>query len=148
MNENARTLQEKLSLMCNSFSPNYDNFISAIPEEEKQPLVLAWIRKCGENWRKNLFDGRNELACKTCAGLLDLLNSERFEAVPVTDFAKEVAELESREHRTLQQTFTGLILRLFRTEMMGDDYADIEAVARQYSTAPEAMTTYYRLPLI
>ena len=40
-------------------------------------MALGFIQLCGENYRKGIYDGRNEYACKMSAKILDKLEKDK-----------------------------------------------------------------------
>lgn len=126
---------DKFSGFVNSFIIDEKGFLDALLEEEADlqnkftKVCFAWIKKMAYFKKLNWYDERNRYSVETCyeinkicgeriAELVDGYNGEKHEYdidderayEPVT-FEIEFAEKMSRTHRTLEQSFTGLVFK-------------------------------------
>lgn len=119
-----------LELMVNSFSVHPEEFVDEILGDKSvsdlfDNLSACWILCLNFMYSNNLYDGRNEYACRTASELMRddsvkaFISSKRgqFEQGNVFSMRNyisensgaEIAARMTRSHRTLQQTFSRYI---------------------------------------
>jgi len=101
-------------------------------------LAIQWIASGAqdytEKWR---YDGRNEYSCMICSKLMETCFMEcslapEFENDD-TEMAKKAVNQMARMHRTLKQSFSGLVFQYLVAEAESDHVLD-EAVKYMNST--------------
>ena len=100
-----------ISNMINAFVINTFDISCAIERDENlkknmDALSRAWILSEAECYLTDLYDGRNEIACKLC-----LKYKEANEIDEENGIWTKVADRFTREHRTLQQSFTRFVFK-------------------------------------
>lgn len=100
-----------ISNMINAFVINTFDISCAIECDENlkknmDTLSRAWILSEAECYLADHYDGRNEIACKLCQDY-----KEANEIDDENGIWTKVAERFTREHRTLQQSFTRFVFK-------------------------------------
>lgn len=126
---NPKEMAEKISYVVNSFTISTKEIIRSIISSEvanrkMNEISYFWIRIIGSLYENpHSYDDRNKQAYKICNKLLKcesenliLRNTKDLDSRDVnnhmpesTNAAFQTALYLTREHRTLQQTFTGLV---------------------------------------
>lgn len=94
------------------------------------PYAYAWMAQLSDMYKHSRYDGRNEAACKTAWDLKCHFPAFR---EGVEDWARVTtcktfnAAME-REHKTLQQTFSGLCLYVITQDLLEKDEAHMETL--------------------
>jgi hypothetical protein len=128
--QNPISLAEKMDNFVNNFTADLDGFVDALKKEDESLKVrfatisLFWIKKMNKYLEQDWFDLRNQYSIETSdkirkilgeslenfhpeyTGYLDPYYREEEEDQP---FEVEFVEKMARTHRTLQQTFSGLV---------------------------------------
>jgi len=132
--KNPKELAEAMSDFVNSFTYDQQGFIDGMKEAsvelqvEYTLICLAWIKKLNYLKSVNWYDGRNEYSINVGVEIHSLLKDElnslldgyngqmdemdyKYEAGKETpvDFKWIFVEKISRSHRTLQQSFSGIV---------------------------------------
>ena len=113
------------------------------------PLAFAWIRHLDEAYRYNRYDMRNARSCYTGSQLLQLPPFRTFEVHDDNpSFTKEFVSYMAREHRTLQQQFSGVCFYVAYMAIHDatKDKAELALYMRGVSTDPQY--GFWNMPLI
>lgn len=138
-NESAEKLNNQLSNMMNCFSPNNSKicidlyFDSGRNDLAVTELFVYWMKVCSDLYDKGWYDDRNGASCKlghdlfndkewvnTVNEYMTLVDTEYEHMYSEKDDSidmkmRDIAVLEMRDHRTLQQSFTRLACAWFGT---------------------------------
>lgn len=162
--ENPATSADQMDRFTNNMSADIEGFIEAMkkaPEEVKtrfSTISLLWIKKMTKLHEGDWYDLRNEYSAKTSVEISNLLGDSLATFHPKyegyvdryseEDFSFEVdfVEEKARTHRTLQQTFTGMVFQwlVVMGEVSGDAF--IQEVSRKVKDAMEE--NFYSVPMI
>ena len=110
--EDEKQISHEFSLVVNSFTISTKELIAAIKADDAankkmQEIGYYWIRKS----TTQDYDDRNEIACRKCRELVEAEPAIKEKTEERKTLGYRVAELMARDHRTLQQTFTGFVFR-------------------------------------
>lgn len=132
--KNPVALADKMDDFVNNMSVDLKSFVDALKVEDESVKVrfstisLFWVKKLSYNFSQKWFDLRNKYSAETCDKIQKILGEdlENFHpgypgySDPYSEedesFEVEFIEKMSRTHRTLQQTFSGLVF-LWLAEM-------------------------------
>ena len=85
--KNAKSVALDLERLMNSFSctPDTEEFVGEMLNLHRTlnqvftgKIVLRFIQRMAENYRKERYDGRNELSCKICNLLWEALKNNEY----------------------------------------------------------------------
>lgn len=126
---------ELTSKAVNSFSFQTEKEGDTILKEPKLrrsflPYAYAWMAQLSAMYKHGRYDGRNEAACKTAWDLKCHFPAFREE---VEDWArvttcKAFNTAMEHEHKTLQQTFSGLCLYVITQDLLEKNSAHMETL--------------------
>ena len=114
---NGADLANEASRICNVLCLSTEKIVSEIRESSEASnvflnfIALPWIGKLYEMEQKGLYDGRNEIAVKTGAALYKTSVQLDFVSCKPTDLNNDFVLAMSREHRTIQQSFSGIVFQ-------------------------------------
>lgn len=123
-----RELTSNMSMAVNSFSIDEKQFAGKLARMSKAgndflcQIFLCYISICYENFKRKMFDPRNEASITKCADIARNFLSEDtvFEYGGMGKYIKTVAENFSLEHRTLQQTMCKVIFHYISLQKNND----------------------------
>lgn len=164
--ENPTASAEQMDRFTNNLSADIEGFIEAMkeaPEEVKarfSTISILWIKKMTKLHESEAYDLRNEYSAETSVELSRLLGDalatfhpeytgyvDRFQLTE-EDFPLEVdfVEEKARTHRTLQQTFSGMVFRWLA--VMGEASSDtfIQKVSQKINDNMDE--NFYAVPMI
>jgi hypothetical protein len=155
----ARIMQD----FVNKLIVDIDGFVEALKKEEESVKIrfatisLLWVKKLNFYKKEEWYDLRNEYSVETCEKIQHLLGNDLESFMPdYQGFIDEEQEIENfeilfveemgRAHRTLQQTFSGIVFKWLRDmhESLEDEFF-IDISQRIKSSFSEE---FYRTPMI
>lgn len=162
--ENPTTSAEQVDRFTNNMSADIEGFIEAMKEQSEEvktrfsTISLLWIKKLTQLYDGGWYDLRSEYSAKTSSEISKLLGDSLATFHPEyqgyvdryseEDFSFEVdfVEEKARTHRTLQQTFSGIVFRWLA--VMGDVSEDtfIQEVSEKIKGSMEEK--FFAVPMI
>lgn len=165
-----KTLASLAASQVNTFAPQTQFYNEVMfegdTEEEFVKMSAAFVKSLATSYQKNLYDGRNEIACRTadalvrCQTVKSVLSKSDWEGdimytcPSLLRLAKRAGkEIErdgifayymSNEHRTLQQSFAELAFRAIHDSLSKEDQEE----TAQYLEATIERRYWTNLPLI
>ncbi len=150
----SKKLSSKFALLANDFSFDYKKIAEELTGETKYKDIFLVICRdyailLADNYKNNIYDGRNEIACKRSFDMRKYLGLTDNEIADIVMIAKRydagnslisVAKNLSMEHRTLQQSFAKIAFYTLYTY----GYNDLDD-AIEYGAVDEE---FWRMPLV
>ena len=110
--DNTKNAVSLLSDICNNLFYDFRELVTRLSENEKakgnmEALSAEWIRVLHNQHEEHRYDARNEYSVSIGEELYSMYQSEPWmEGNPIL---REIAGEMSFQHRTIQQTFSGMI---------------------------------------
>lgn len=112
---NGADLVNEASRMCSVLCLGTERIMDEIKENTETSdvfqdrIALPWIMQLYEMAQDRMYDARNEMAIKIGAALYKTLVQLDFISCKPADRSKDFVAGMSREHRTIQQSFSGIV---------------------------------------
>lgn len=162
--ENPKVSAEQMDDFTNNMSADVEGFIEAMKKASEEvktrfsTISLLWIKKMTKLHEGEWYDLRNEYSAETSVEISNLLGESLTAFHPEYDgyverydkknssFVIKFVEEKSRTHRTLQQTFSGIVFRWLA--VMGDVSEDafIQETSRKVKEHMEE--SFHSVPMI
>jgi hypothetical protein len=143
--KNPSKLARIMENFVNNFLVDIDGFVEALKQEEESvkirfsTICLLWVKKLNFYKKEDWFDLRNQYSVETCEKIQHILGNDLESFIPeYKGYIDEEQEIENeienfeilfveemgKAHRTLQQTFSGIVFRWLRDmhEVMEDEF--------------------------
>ena len=110
--DNTKNAVSLLSDICNNLFYNFRELVTRLSENEKakenmEALSAEWVRVLHKQREEHRYDARNEYSVSIGEELYDLYQSVPW--MKGNPIFREIAGEMGFQHRTIQQTFSGLI---------------------------------------
>ena len=110
--DNTKNAVSLLSDICNNLFYNFRELVTRLSENEKakenmEALSAEWIRVLHKQREEHRYDARNEYSVSVGEELYSMHQSEPW--MKENPIFREIAGEMGFQHRTIQQTFSGLI---------------------------------------
>lgn len=143
----AHALSQEAALMVNTFSPGAAKLVETmlVDDDVREPfleLSLAWVEQLAAIYDEQSYDDRNEYACRVGAAIVALPAFAPYKNSEVSEVAKQFAKRFRHEHRTLQQTFSGVVFRFLQATLPQGTLHDDD------TSGVFGCSDWYRTPLI
>ena len=131
---NGRKLADEFDDYVNSLSCDNEAAVNIMLKAENveyyKKLSIAWIKELHEMYTNQLYDGRNEYACKLGNAIYNAM-TVYMEYTEGNASVNNFVAIMSRNHRTLQQSFSSIIF-LFLSKIYEKELGTVEEM--QYFT--------------
>lgn len=131
---NGRKLADEFDDYVNSLSCDNEAAVNIMLKAENveyyKKLSIAWIKELHEMYTNQLYDGRNEYACKLGNAIYNAM-TVYMEYAEGNASVNNFVAIMSRNHRTLQQSFSSIIF-LFLSKIYEKELGTVEEM--QYFT--------------
>ena len=110
--DNTKNAVSLLSDICNNLFYNFRELVTRLSENEKakenmEALSAEWVRVLHKQREEHRYDARNEYSVSVGEELYSMHQSEPW--MKENPIFREIAGEMGFQHRTIQQTFSGLI---------------------------------------
>lgn len=119
--KDVNAVTKEMSLFVNSFSIQESEFLNTLKSlSRKQQQIFtnicwAWFKKLTTMYCKGYYDDRNRRACMQSIEICTAIqNKSNCPVIDADTFEAKFVEILSNDHRTLQQSFTGICLKWFK----------------------------------
>lgn len=139
--KNPSKLARIMEDFVNNFLVDIDGFVEALKQEEESvkirfsTICLLWVKKLNFYKKEDWFDLRNQYSVETCEKIQHILGNDLELFIPeYKGYIDEEQEIENFEilfveemgkaHRTLQQTFSGIVFKWLKDmhEVMEEEF--------------------------
>lgn len=131
---NGHKLADEFDDYVNSLSCDNEAAVNTMLKAENveyyKKLSIAWIKELHEMYTNQLYDGRNEYACKLGNAIYNAMTGY-IEYAEGNASVNDFVAIMSRNHRTLQQSFSSIIF-LFLSKAYENELGTVEEM--QYFT--------------
>lgn len=165
--QNPIALAEKMDDFVNNFTADLDGFVKALKEEDESLKVrfatisLCWIKKMNKYLEQDWYDLRNKYSIETSDKIRKILGEELDTFYPKYNgyldsyyreeeedqpFEVDFVEKMARTHRTLQQTFSGMVFHWLSVMHESMESEFFVQVSQKVSQGTEG--DFHRTPMI
>jgi hypothetical protein len=145
---------ESATDLVNNFSFEADKTDAAILNDEVlcgafRPIVMMWIRTLAELYDKGWYDGRNEFSCQIGKKVISTAVGKKVVECGVVKpdinpIFNEIENKMSRQHRTLQQSFSALCFHFLYNSISEKD----EFISELNASGMDLDKNFWNTPLI
>lgn len=120
---NGADLANEASRMCNVLRLDTEKTVTEVREDNESSeiflnqIALPWVIKLNEMAQSEKYDDRNEMSVTIGAAFYRVASQLEYLPCRLTAWSKDFVEGMSREHRTIQQTFSGIVFLYLAKEL-------------------------------